>query len=146
MRTKMRLVTAPLALTFAIGAMVLTSEAQTSRRARDRDNDKRECGRVFAINAQNELLRLDAKAQTWGRGDDDDQGRVRIKSRLPILGLTQGDQLIGIDFRPANGLLYGLGTPGGGPGSAQLYIIDTETAIATRVGTPNAVLGGSSFG
>lgn len=147
MRTKMRLIVAPVALIFGIQAMVLTSEAQTSSRARDRDSDKRRCGRVFAINPKNELLRLDAKAQTRGRGDDDDDHeRVRIKSRLPIYGLTLGEILVGIDFRPATGQLYGLGTPGGGPGSAQLYIIDTETAIATRVGGPNAVLGGTSFG
>ena len=147
MRTKMRLIVAPVVLIFGIGAMVLTSEAQTSSRARDGDNDKRRCGRVFAINPKNELLRLDAKAQTRGRGDDDDDHeRVRIKSRLPIYGLTLGEILVGIDFRPATGQLYGLGTPGGGPGAAQLYTIDTETAIAMKVGNPNAVLGGSSFG
>jgi Domain of unknown function (DUF4394) len=147
MKTKMRLITAPLAVVFGIGALPLTSEAQTSSRARDRDNDKYRCGRVFAINPKNELLRLDAKAQTRGRDDDDDDNeRVRIKSRLPIYGLTLGEILVGIDFRPATGQLYGLGTPGGGPGSAQLYIIDTETAIATLVGAPNAVLGGTSFG
>jgi hypothetical protein len=147
MKTKMRRIAAPLALIFGIGAMVLTSEAQTSSRSRDRDNDKRRCGRVLAINPQNELLRLDAEAQTRGRDDDDDdQERVRIKSRLPITGLTPGDQLVGIDFRPATGQLYGLSTPGGGPGSAQLYIIDTKTAVATKVGMANAVLTGSSFG
>jgi hypothetical protein len=147
MKTKMRLITAPLALIFGIGAMPLTSEAQTSSRGRDHDSNKQRCGRVFTINAQNELLRLDAEAQTRGRDDDDDdQERVRIKSRLPITGLTPGDQLVGIDFRPATGQLYGLSTPGGGPGSAQLYIIDTERAVATPVGGPNAVLGGTSFG
>ena len=147
MKTKMRLITAPLALIFGIGAMPLTSEAQTSSRGRDHDSNKQRCGRVFAINPQNELLRLDAEAQTRGRDDDDDdRERVRIKSRRPITGLTPGDQLVGIDFRPATGQLYGLSTPGGGPGSAQLYIIDTETAVATPVGAPNAVLGGSSFG
>ena len=142
----MRLIVAPVALIFGIGAMVLTSEAQTTSRARDGDNDKRRCGRVFAINPKNELLRLDAKAQTRGKGDDDDDHeRVRIKSRLPIYGLTPGDQLVGIDFRPATGQLYGLSTPGGGPGAAQLYIIDTETAIEMKVGAPTAVLGGTSF-
>ncbi len=147
MKTKMRLITAPLALIFGIGAMPLTSEAQTSSRGRDHDSNKQRCGRVFAINAQNELLRLDAEAQTRGRDDDDDdQERVKIKSRRPITGLTPGDQLVGIDFRPATGQLYGLSTPGGGPGSAQLYIIATETAVATQVGAPNAVLGGTSFG
>ena len=155
MRTKMRLIVAPVALIFGIEAMVLTSEAQTSSRARDGDNDKRRCGRVFAINPQNELLRLDAKAQTlcetgdWRRGrddDDDDHERVRIKSRLPITGLAPGDRLVGIDFRPATGQLYGLGTPGGGAGPAQLYIIDTETAVATPVGVRNAMLVGTSFG
>jgi len=62
----MRLIVAPVALIFGIGAMVLTTEAQTSSRPRDGDNDKRRCGRVFAINPKNELLRLDAKAQTRG--------------------------------------------------------------------------------
>ena len=126
MRTKMRLIVAPVALIFGIGAMVLTSEAQTSSRARDRDNDKRRCGRVFAINPKNELLRLDAKAQTRGKGDDDDDHeRVRIKSRLPIYGLTLGDRLVGIDFRPATGQLYGLGTVGGGPGLAGVTRLET---------------------
>jgi hypothetical protein len=55
MRTKMRLIVAPVALIFGIGAMVLTTEAQTSSRPRDGDNDKRRCGRVFAINPKNEL-------------------------------------------------------------------------------------------
>ena len=147
MKTKMKLITAPLALIFGIGAMVLTSEAQTSSRARDQDTDKQRCGRVFAINPRNELLRLDAEAQTWGRDDDDDdRQRVRIKSRRLITGLTSGDQLVGIDFRPATGQLYGLSTPGGGPGAAQLYIIDTEKAVATPVGNRSAVLVGSSFG
>jgi hypothetical protein len=151
MKTKMRRIAAPLALIFGIGAMVLTSEAQTSSRSRDRDNDKRRCGRVFAINPQNELLRLDAEAQTRGRDDDDDNERVRIKSRRPITGLTlgPGEILVGIDFRPATGQLYGLGflssMPGSQVGSAQLYIIDTETAVATLVGAPNTVTG-TSFG
>ena len=152
MKTKMRLITAPLAVAFGIGAMPLTSEAQTSSRARDNDSDKRRCGRVFAINPKNQLLRLDVEAQTRGRGDDDDDHkRVRIKSRLEIKGLTLGfgEILVGIDFRPATGQLYGLGllpTPGSAAGSAQLYIIDTERAVATPVGAPNAVLVGTSFG
>ena len=152
MKTKMRLITAPVALIFGIGAMLLTSEAQTSSRARDDDSDKERCGRVFAINPQNELLRLDAKAKTLcetgdrRRGRDDDDERVKIKSRLRITGLAPGDRLVGIDFRPATGQLYGLGTLGGGAGLAQLYIIDTETAVATPVGVRNAMLVGTSFG
>ncbi len=32
---------------------------------------------------------------------------------VPIVGLTAGETLVGIDFRPVNGLLYGLGVNAG---------------------------------
>jgi hypothetical protein len=46
-----------------------------------------------------------------------------------VQGFDGGDtRLIGIDYRPQDGLLYGVGDAGG------LYRIDTATAVATRVG------------
>ncbi len=63
-----------------------------------------------------------------------------------ITGLQAGEKLVGIDFRPANGQLYGLGS------SSRIYTIYTAaamgTASATMVGamafTP--ALSGTSFG
>jgi hypothetical protein len=44
-----------------------------------------------------------------------------------IGGLMGGERIIGIDFRPADGRLYGLGNAGG------VYVIDSLTAAATRI-------------
>ena len=63
-----------------------------------------------------------------------------------ISGLSPNDDLIGIDFRPADGLLYGVAT-GSGPGnSARIYTIDPITGVATLRSTLSASLNGSRFG
>jgi hypothetical protein len=86
-------------------------------------------GRVFATTAGNELIGFDAGSAST------------ILSRVAISGLAAGERLVGIDFRPANNLLYGLGS------SSQLYIIDAPTGLATRVGPPlTTPLAGSEFG
>lgn len=63
-----------------------------------------------------------------------------------IGGLVANDDLIGIDFRPANGLLYAVGTGGGAAGSARVYTINTSTGVATIVSTMDVSLNGSRFG
>lgn len=57
-----------------------------------------------------------------------------------VSGLGAGETLVGIDFRPATGQLYGLSSAG------QLYTVNTSTGAATAVGGTGAVLNGSSFG
>lgn len=49
-------------------------------------------------------------------------------ANITITGLTAGEKIIAIDFRPATGQLYGLGN------SSRLYIINHETGAATAVG------------
>jgi hypothetical protein len=53
---------------------------------------------------------------------------------LPITGVNPGQDLVGIDFRPATGQLYALGY---NPASelAQLYTLNRTTAVATSVGS-----------
>jgi hypothetical protein len=60
----------------------------------------------------------------------------------PITGLQPNERILGIDFRPSNKLLYGLGS------SNRLYKIDPETAAASAIGlTPfTPALAGQSFG
>ena len=60
----------------------------------------------------------------------------------PITGLQKGEQILGIDFRPFNGQLYGLGS------TSRLYTIDRFTAAATEVGVGpfSPALSGTSFG
>jgi len=64
-----------------------------------------------------------------------------LLSRQKITGLQSDEKLLGIDFRPATGQLYGLGSTG------RLYTIDIVTGVATQVGAPFAIaLDGSTFG
>ena len=53
----------------------------------------------------------------------------RILDRRPIQGLPAGDSLVGIDFRVARGVLYGLSRQG------WLFTIDVASARLLRVGT-----------
>jgi len=71
-----------------------------------------------------------------------------------ITGLTAGDNLVGIDRRPMNGFLYGLGF-NSTAGTVTLYAIHPDTSTAVAVGAPqsfvNAVgaaapITGTSFG
>jgi len=58
----------------------------------------------------------------------------------PIRDLTGDTRLVGIDFRNANGELYGLGDEGG------IYIIDTSDASAQKVDQLTIELSGEHFG
>jgi len=61
---------------------------------------------------------------------------------LPILGLGTGENVEGIDFRPANGLLYGLGVNGT---TGRLLIINPNDGTIFQVGASFAV-SGTAFG
>jgi hypothetical protein len=65
-----------------------------------------------------------------------------ISTTVAITGLQAGETLLGIDRRPANGLLYGLGS------TSRIYTINTTTGVATSVGaSPFApALTGTAFG
>jgi Ca2+-binding RTX toxin-like protein len=94
-------------------------------------------GTIFAVTAANDLLSFNAT--TPGT----------IATTAAITGLMAGEQILGIDFRPANGLLYALGITGAAaPFSGQLYTINTTTGAATLVGTGpfSTTLTGTSFG
>lgn len=52
-----------------------------------------------------------------------------LYSKVPVTGAQPGEQIVGIDFRPSNGLLYGIGS------FSRLYTINTATGAATEVGS-----------
>jgi hypothetical protein len=85
---------------------------------------------VYALTNDNKLLRFKS-----------DNSR-RISAKREISGLQRGEKLLGIDFRPATGQLYGLGS------TSRLYVIDPRSGKATPIGagpfTP--ALDGESFG
>ena len=71
----------------------------------------------------------------------DSGGPGTISSTVGITGLATGQSLVGIDFRPANGVLYGVSS------DSRLYSIDRSTGLATAIGAAGAfTLSGTSFG
>jgi hypothetical protein len=63
-----------------------------------------------------------------------------VISSVRITGLQMGETIQGIDFRPATGELYALGS------NSRLYVINPTTGIATFVATLSVALEGTSFG
>lgn len=82
---------------------------------------------------------------------DEAEALVRIDERtplspstLPVTGLRRGEHLVGIDFRPKDGKLFGVATGASGP---RLYALDTASGAAKAVGPDLIVpLVGASFG
>ena len=58
-----------------------------------------------------------------------------VGTPLPVTGLAAGDTLRAIDYRPANGLLYGLGVDASNA-VVRTYTINPLTGAATVVGGP----------
>ncbi len=66
------------------------------------------------------------------------------RTDVAITGLTAGDDVVGIDIRPATGQLYGLVK---GVASDRVIVINPTTGVATTVGTGfTPRLSGASFG
>jgi len=84
---------------------------------------------VYAVTERGELVKFNAGQPQ------------RLLARLPLQGLAAGERLVGIDFRVARGVLYGLSTEG------RLYTLDTATGRASRVGNSAPVaIKGQRFG
>lgn len=65
----------------------------------------------------------------------------RILSDVPIGGLEPDETIVGMDFRPANGRLYAVGS------TSQVYAVMLRTGMARPVGGPfTPALDGTSFG
>jgi Domain of unknown function (DUF4394) len=95
----------------------------------DRDGNGGGCGDldVVGITPDNRLIAFESDDPR----DADNRGMLR--------GYVGDTKLVGIDYRPSNGLLYGVGDQGG------LYTVDVRTATAPKVGQVNG-LDGTSFG
>jgi len=85
--------------------------------------------RIFGVDASNNLVQFGSA----------NPGRARTTR---ITGTLGGESMVGIDFRPADGRLYGVSS------ANRIYTVDTLTAVATPVGaaafTPALV--GTGFG
>ncbi len=104
----------------------------------DDDDDVFRFGDLAAVTASNRLLFFNENNPTQPR---------RL---IAISGLQAGESMLGIDFRPSTGFLYGLGSSG------RLYRINTLTGAATLASVlaadptdatlPFAGLSGTAFG
>jgi len=84
---------------------------------------------IFAINSSNALLRFNSA--TPGTLDQ----------TTAVTGISTSENLLGIDFRPATGELYGL------TNASRLYTINTLSGVASPIGSAGGfALVGSSFG
>ncbi len=77
---------------------------------------------VYAVSSTGNLISFNAAAPGT------------VLSTMPFTGLTAGQTLQGLDFRPATGQLYALGYNASN-GQTQIYTIKTPTGVATPVGT-----------
>lgn len=85
-------------------------------------------GTAIGLNASNALVLVSPSSPA---------GNAIVR---PVTGLTGGDQLVGIDFRPATGALYALASSG------RLYIVDPQSGEATLASTLSVAPAGTSFG
>lgn len=84
---------------------------------------------VWAIDVDDNLMSFDSSTPN------------QIASARFVTGLAQNETLVGIDFRPATGQLYAIGS------GNNLYTLDKTTGAATLVGSGLGFsLSGSSFG
>lgn len=81
---------------------------------------------VLAATRGGELIRVNAGQPS------------RVLSRVTVSGLDAGDQLVGIDFRVARGMLYALSARG------RLYALDPASGRLTAVGPGIALAAGES--
>jgi hypothetical protein len=86
---------------------------------------------IYGLTSDSKLVRFDAATPDV------------LLSTVSITGLTSGDTLVGIDFRPVTGELYALGT------SNRVYILNLTTGAATALGASafsTPALSGTKFG
>lgn len=84
---------------------------------------------IYGLTSVNSLIRFDSANPGV------------INSNVAVSGLSAGQSLRGIDFRPADGNLYGISS------DSRLYVINTSTGAASTIGASGQfTLSGTSFG
>ena len=84
---------------------------------------------IYLTNTANSLLRIDSATPGV------------IAATVGITGLQSSESLVGIDFRPFNGVLYGIGS------TSRIYTLNVATGAATQIGSAGLfTLSGTNFG
>lgn len=119
----------PLALVLALASLVVLNACQDHRIPPEPKPDRL----FYGLTASNQLLTLNTNATAMA------------SATVSITGLQSGESVLAIDFRPATGQLYGVGS------TSRLYVIDPATGVARAIGsgpfTPalNGTLAGFDF-
>lgn len=105
-------------------------------------------GIFYALSSGNQLDKL-SMSRDWssdwntswnGYGTADG----KVLNSVTITGVQAGEKILGIDFRPATGKMYALGS------TSRIYIIDPNTGVAQMVGagpfTPSLAAGYTTVG
>ena len=128
-----------LLLVSAIAASLTACGFEELKKDKDKDQPSTgDTGDVFVLTASNKLLSFDRATP------------ATIRTTATVTGLQTGENLVGIDFRPADGLLYGVGSTGriytlnGVTGAATLK--STLAADAADTSEPFTALTGTGFG
>jgi hypothetical protein len=96
-----------------------------------------DCARSRSFERDLDVVGLTADGKLVCFEDDKPRDADRIGT---VSGLQTDTKLVGIDFRPATGDLYGLGDAGG------VYVVDPSSAEASLRGRLNVALQGTQFG
>jgi hypothetical protein len=115
--------TLTLTLSNLTGGAVFTRSTATVRIADDEE------GRAYGLTSANQLVTFDVR--TPGT----------VSAPLQITGVQAGEDLVGLDVRPANGELFVVGS------TSRLYVVEPTTGVATQRGAVLApALSGTTFG
>ncbi|MFC5801808.1 DUF4394 domain-containing protein [Streptomyces formicae] len=117
------------AIALALAASVATAVPATAV-AMDGGNDGRGNGKIEVTGLTSDNRLVEFRENRPGK----------VTSIGTVTGLTVDTELVGIDYRVQNGLLYGVGDQGG------IYTVDPETAVATKVHQLTVALSGTEFG
>jgi hypothetical protein len=123
-----RFIPAVLALTFVGGLTATTAEASEPRSRPACEQQSSRDLTVVGLTSDQQIVCF--RVERPGS----------IRSWAPISGLAGDSRLVGIDYRPATSVLYGLGDAGG------VYTVDPSTGQATKVAQMDVALSGGAFG
>jgi hypothetical protein len=73
-----------------------------------------------------------------------DTTRPSAPGMTGLSGLNPGDHIVGLDYRPQNGMLYALGY-NSGAGTVQLYLISTRVNFAAPIGATGTFVAGDGI-
>lgn len=113
----------------AVGTFALAAVALAGCGGGGSGSGSTPAGNILGLTSTNQLVRFNSTSP------------ATVSNPIPITGLQAGETLVGIDLRPSDGLVYGIGS------ASRVYRINANTGAATQIGAAGAfTLNGADFG